>query len=271
VSSLTRPRDRRSLWPGGQWAAQAGTRSRRGPLRRHGGPGHSLSRTGLLWVLLVGLALLGSGWWGAVNAAAPLHHAGLIVRHGDGRLTYAYVSFLEEEITGIELLHRSEIEQVTIPFGGLGEGVCSLEREGCPVGPCRRTLCQEGGSDSPYWQYFRQDTTGTWRWLTLGASATTVHDGDIDGWSWTGRDPGLPARSLLEIASLVGAADVASSDGDIPPPYRRTIGPPGAERPPSRNDRSLGLAGAGATVLLLLAAALVVVLLRARALPRDPR
>jgi len=178
------------------------------------------------------------------------------------------VTFPEDEITGIELLHRSEIEQVTIPFGGLGEGVCSLEREGCPVGPCRRTLCQEGGDDAPYWQYFRQDTPGTWRWLTLGASGTKVRDGDIDGWSWTGRDPGLPARSLTEIASLVGASDVAPSDGGVPAPLRRSIAPPGTKLTGERAVRSVAVVGAGVMVLALLAVSLLVVVRRARALPR---
>lgn len=226
-------------------------------------------RASLLWVVLVAFALLGAGWWGSADAATTLHHAGLIVRHGDGRLTYVYVSFPEEEITGIELLHRSGIEQVTIPFGGLGEGVCSLEREGCPVGPCRRTVCREGGDDAPYWQYFRQDRSGTWRWLTLGASATKVHDGDLDGWSWTGRDPGLPAISLSQVASLVGAENMAPSDERISAPRKRTIEAPGAERAANRSDRSIVVTAVGVGVLVLLTASLLVVVRRARALPRE--
>jgi len=269
VSSLTRlPSGRRFPAPG-QRAALAPQRTARGPGVRRRGFGTLPFRASLPWVLLVGLALLGSGWWGSAEAAATLHHAGLVVRHGDGRLTYGYVSFPEEEITGIELLHRSEIEQVTIPFGGLGEGVCSLEQEGCPVGPCRRRLCQDGGDDAPYWQYFRQDRSGTWRWLTLGASATKVHDGDLDGWSWTGHDPGLPAISLSQVASLVGAPEMASSDERIPAPRRRTIEAAGAERATNRSDRSLVVTAVGVAVLVLLTASLLVVVQRARALPRD--
>lgn len=134
-----------------------------------------------------------------------LNHAGLVVRDGEGRLTYAYVGFAEETIDGIELLRRSTIPLVTVPFGGLGEGVCSLAGEGCPAGECRRRVCQGPAPDDPYWRYFRQEAPGVWGALALGGSATEVRDGDVDGWSWTGGDPGLPAATLADVARVVGA------------------------------------------------------------------
>jgi hypothetical protein len=69
---------------------------------------------------------------------------------------------------------------------------------------CRVRLCQTGDPDSPFWQFFRQDETGAWVEQPLGASASKVHDGDVDGWSWTGGDPGLATASVASIAGVLG-------------------------------------------------------------------
>lgn len=156
----------------------------------------ALGALALLALLLVRLPLPAAG--------ADLNHAGLVVRNGDGRLTYAYVAFPEPQIDGMELLKRSSIPLVSVGFGGLGEGVCELQGEGCPLAECRRTMCMTGSAD-PYWRYFRQTAPGEWRAMALGPSATTVHDGDIDGWSWTQDAADLPNLTLPELAHLAGA------------------------------------------------------------------
>jgi hypothetical protein len=180
------------------------------------------------------------------------------VRHGDGRITYAYVAFEEDEISGIELLRRSGIEQVTIPFGGLGEGVCSLEGEGCPASECRRRVCQGSGRDDPYWRYFRQQTPGDWQPLILGASATEVRDGDVDGWSWTADAPDLPAVTIADVARLAGAETGEAGGGGVPPPAVRTVYPPGVEPPAEPSGQGpLVYAAAGGLLALLGAGALV--------------
>ena len=97
-----------------------------------------------LWVLISLAALLA----GVLLAPRPtladdgIHHAGLVVRDAEGRITYAWVPFTEEEINGIELLRRSGIPVVTVGFGVLGEGVCSIAWQGCGVAECRRNVCQ---------------------------------------------------------------------------------------------------------------------------------
>ena len=75
-------------------------------------------------------------------ASEGLNVAGLVVDYGDGRVSYAWVPFPEDEISGLELLKRSGLEVVTVGFGGLGEGVCQIETTGCPVSECRARLCQ---------------------------------------------------------------------------------------------------------------------------------
>ena len=201
------------------------------------------------WLIALVAALGGT----SASAHDGLHHAGVVVRHGDGRLTYAYVAFPEESISGIELLRRTGIPLVTTSFGGLGEGVCSLEGEGCSAGECRRRVCQGPRPDDPYWQYFRQEAPGQWRWLVLGASATKVHDGDVDGWSWTGGDPLLPAVTLADVTRLAGAdANATAVVGVAPPASVRTVYPPGVE--PAAPEPSQGwpvYAGAAGIVVAI--------------------
>jgi len=167
---------------------------------------------------LAGLYLLGAIWVapGAEAAQVPVHAAGLVIDYGDGRVSYAWVPFPEESITGIELLKRSGLSLVSVPFGGLGEGICSIEGTGCDVGECRSRLCQSGDRESPFWQYVRQDEPGRWKTIALGASQSTVRDGDIDGWAWIGTSPTLPAISMPDIAKRVGLSS-AQLQGDAVP------------------------------------------------------
>ena len=199
-----------------------------------------------LWVLISLAALLA----GVMLSPRPtladeeLHHAGLVVRDAEGRMTYAWVPFAEEEIDGIDLLRRSSIPVVTVGFGALGDGVCSIAGQGCGVAECRRTVCQGSAADAPYWQYFQQDPSdpAIWTWQPLGASNSTVEDGDIFGWSWTADDPALPALPPSEIANLAGARDGAGGE-----PTFRTVLPEGVTavmNAPSPDARTTAAAAA---------------------------
>lgn len=145
------------------------------------------------------------------DGGVPLHQAGLVVRHGDGTMTYAVVAFPEDHISGIELLQRSGIEFLAVPFGGLGEGVCQIEREGCEVTECRRTVCQATRS-SPYWQYLDQTADHAWRPAPLGASGSRVGDGDVLAWAWSAAVPQMPSLDLADVGGRAGldAADLTS-------------------------------------------------------------
>lgn len=202
-----------------------------------------------LWLLAL-LALLPAT---SMGAQSDQHHAGVVVRYPDGQLTYAYVTFAEEEISGIELLRRTKLPLVTVGFGGLGEGVCSLSGKGCPAAECRKRVCQGPRPDDPFWQYFRLDPPRGWTPFLRGASAATVVDGDVDGWSWTGGEPNLPATSLDEIARLVGAGPNRSGDADEPV-LVRTIVPEGIV-PSSPAPRQGWQIYAGALTLLTLSGA----------------
>ncbi|MFT4037735.1 MAG: energy-coupling factor transporter transmembrane component T [Thermomicrobiales bacterium] len=178
------------------------------------------------------------------QAAEGWRHAGVIVRDGDGRLTYAWVPFQEEEIDGITLLKRSGIPVVTVGFGALGEGVCAIGGAGCGVSECRRTVCQASGANAPYWQFFAQDPAdpAQWRWLALGGSATRVHDGDVFGWSWTSDAPQLPAVTAAQAAQLAGAGDGAGTTATFRTWYPEGVGPVQTTPPPDLSEFAAALA-----------------------------
>ncbi len=215
-----------------------------------------------LWVLISLAALLA----GILLAPTPtladeLHHAGLVVRDAEDRLTYAWVPFAEEEIDGIDLLRRSGIPIVTVGFGALGDGVCSIAGLGCGVAECRRNVCQGSAADAPYWQYFQQDPgdPAVWTWQPLGASSSTVEDGDVFGWSWTAGDPALPALPPAEIASRAGAVDRAVTE-----PVFRTVLPDGVaimvSAPPPDGPTTV----AAVVILVVIAGSALVLAVRRR-------
>ncbi len=136
------------------------------------------------------------------------HRAGLVVRHGDGRVVTACVSFSEPTITGEELLTRSGLSLATAPFG-LGAAVCALDGEGCqPPGQGCFCHCQNLGEKCTYWVYSHLGDSGRWQVATSGAGDYTVRDGAVDGWTWGG-DVALPALTFADVCSAPATATVA--------------------------------------------------------------
>lgn len=146
--------------------------------------------------------------WASSAAASQTSQSALVIDYGNGTMTYAVVPFSEATISGFELLQQSGLSLVSIPFGGLGEGICSIESHGCGVGECRR-LCQTSDPESPFWHYYVLHD-GVWELQPRGASGTEVRSGEIHGWSWTGAEPGLPFVTFDEIVTR--AAFSASAD-----------------------------------------------------------
>ncbi|MFL5760104.1 MAG: hypothetical protein ACJ789_10215 [Thermomicrobiales bacterium] len=220
--------------------------------------------------ICLAIALLVALFVGRPAAGQELHHAGLIVRHGDGRITYAYIAFPEETINGIELLKRSGIPLVTVSFGGLGEGVCSLDSEGCPASDCRQRVCQGPSDASPYWRYFRQSTAGDWQALALGASSTNVHDGDIDGWSWTPDNANLPAVTMNDLRSVLGIAQTAAASSVQPTAFVKTVLPAGVSAE-SDDGQSLAVYFGAAVILAAICIVAAIVIGRGRLVGIPPK
>jgi hypothetical protein len=224
-----------------------------------------LKRAAIALTLLT-IVLLVASVTGRPVAGQELNHAGLVVRHGDGRITYAVVAFSEESISGIELIKRSGISVVTVSFGGLGEGVCSLESEGCPASECRQRVCQGPGGESPYWRYFRQAAPGNWQALALGASATKVRDGDIDGWSWTPEEANLPPVMMDDLLRTLGISSVNGTPQIESTAIHVTIYPEGASPPGEDDGQSAEVYVAAGVIVALIGLIGVVVARRGRML-----
>jgi hypothetical protein len=145
--------------------------------------------------------------------AGGLHHAALVIEHGSGRLITRCVSFLEDQITGLQLIQRAGVEYQTQQFGGLGSAVCQLDGEPQPV-PAN---CLGTGA---YWQYFHRTAAG-WVPSGGGASSATLRDGDADGWHYATGAGQLPAAvsfaSVCGPAPQVAATTTASHAAPAPP------------------------------------------------------
>ncbi|MBA3530360.1 MAG: hypothetical protein H0T73_00365 [Ardenticatenales bacterium] len=152
----------------------------------------------------------------SVRAQGP-NRAGLVIQYGDGQIETACVSFEEAEISGFELLQRSGLPMTY--DAQAGTLVCSIGNEGCffPTDGC---LCQcSGVGTCIYWSYHFLDEGRTWQYSQLGAAATKVRPGQVNGWRWG-----------------VGGANSAPPPGDItfericsapaPVPATATAAPP---------------------------------------------
>lgn len=136
------------------------------------------------------------------------NRAGLVVRHGDGRVVTACVSFSEPAISGEELLYRAGLDVSVQSFGGLGNAVCAINGEGCqpPGEPCF-CRCQTMGEACTYWVYAHLGEDGKWYTAGRGPSTTMLHNGDVDGWFW-GSEAALPALSFADICAAPATATV---------------------------------------------------------------
>lgn len=193
-----------------------------------GGPGaRAIGWQGLILLLLVVLTSwqVQGGSAQTLETGDGVHVAGLVIDYGDGHRSYAVVPFTEPSVSGIELLRRSGLTLVSVPFGGLGEGVCSIESTGCDVATCRRRLCQSADRESPFWQYLRQGDDGSWAPAALGATQARVEDGDVDAWVWSGAPPSLPLTDIESLRERLSVpSDWPSGGTGVSEPIVRTHG-----------------------------------------------
>lgn len=151
----------------------------------------------------------------AATPAAHLNGAGLVIKHGDGSVLYFYVQFSEPEITGEQLLERAGVQVDITPYAGIGTGVCMIDHEGCPSTNC---FCKSFAVPSVFWRYHSLNADGKWVFRASGPTQRSVHDGDVDGWSWSSEDGDLPATSIDAIAKLNGITRSPTSSTQIATP-----------------------------------------------------
>jgi hypothetical protein len=149
------------------------------------------------------LALLG---WTHTARASTLHHAALVVEHSSGRLLTRCVAFVEDQITGFQLVQRSGLEYQAQSFGSMGSAICQLDYEPQDV----PSSCFGSGA---YWQYFHRTPSG-WAQSSVGASSWALHDGDMDGWryaSGAGQTPTAVAFNAVCAPAATSASATAAA------------------------------------------------------------
>ncbi len=174
---------------------------------------HSISR--LLGVRVVAVTLISIlvvvTAAGSAASATTLNAAGLVIKHGDGSVLYYYVQFSESEITGTQLLERAGVSIDITPYAGMGEAICRIDGEGCPSTNC---FCKSYTNPAIYWRYHRLTSDGSWVTVPSGPDQRKVHNGDVDGWSWSAQDNDLPSVTLSQIAKINGVTGTTTT----PPP-----------------------------------------------------
>jgi hypothetical protein len=165
--------------------------------------GARTARTALV-ALTIGLASLVVG--GASCTPPPVPHRAAVIVETGTAVHRVVITFSETSITGIEALRRAGANPATYATGA-GAAVCSMYGVGRPAGP----NCLVGpAGDSRYWAYFRAPAgTSSFTYSRVGAGASQVHDGDVEGWKWgTGAAP-----TFVSLASLTKSTTSRPSVG----------------------------------------------------------
>ena len=196
------------------------------------------------------------------------NQAGLVIRHGDGRVTTACVGFSEPSISGLELLRRSGVPMVA-QGSGIGAAVCKIDGEGCEY-PTEDCFCRRDGAQSIYWAYSKLKN-GEWMYSPLGASNTTVLPGDVEGWAWgsgnsgTGAQP--PVQTFDQVCAVPGQhPGVSTQPSAVSRQPEASIQPSANSQQPTttdneqlttNNNQALNYLAFGAIALALLASIVI--------------
>jgi hypothetical protein len=153
---------------------------------------------------------------GTAIAAQPVHHAGVVVQHGDlGTLTDC-VAFTGHQIDGIELLKLSRFDFRSARFPE-GTGVCWLDGEGCRTSNSSECFCTPAFGTTASWSYWvqeRHDEPMIHHGETY-PSERVIKDGSVD--YWTFGPHGTPPGSIHSINDIC-RSQVHLQNGDTSAP-----------------------------------------------------
>lgn len=133
---------------------------------------------------------------GAARPAATATSRAAVIIDTGSRVVRTVITF-DGSISGAEALRRAGADPVFTVYAGEGAAVCSLLGVGHGPGDCFGVAAGDGR----YWGYFRAGAgSSSFRYWGAGASSTTVHDGDVEGWSYGARPSAPPFTSVAELA-----------------------------------------------------------------------
>jgi hypothetical protein len=158
--------------------------------------------------------------------AAEGPHAALVVDTGTGGSAYRFCVALDApEVSGTELIElASEQYGLSYRLGYGGNAVCELAGVGSETDDCFDRY-------PDFWGYWHGDESGDWTWASSGPASTSVHDGDIEGWSWgRGNDAAShPPPPTVTFKAVCGYA---------PAPPDRDVGDGGSKPDPDDKEEA---------------------------------
>jgi hypothetical protein len=178
------------------------------------------------------LALSGAVLWHA-PAHAATHRVALVIQHSAAwpgpRVLWKCVEFAQEAISGLALLELAGFNSGQPPqvydWGGGADTVCQLDHQPTPV-PDR---CF-GPTSGPNWSDWHATPSG-WVARSTGVNGYTIHDGDIEGWTYTsafGTPP--PSTRFAQVCAAPAPTVAATHVASVPAAVRAA---PTATAPPS--------------------------------------
>jgi hypothetical protein len=195
------------------------------------------------------LALCGAGLWHA-PAHAATHRVALVIQHGAAwpgpRLLWKCVEFAQETIGGLALLELAGVNSGQPPqvydWGGGADTVCQIDHQPTPV-PDR---CF-GPTSGPNWSDWLGTPSG-WSARSTGVNGYTLHDGEIEGWTYTsafGAPP--PPTRFSQVCAAPAPTVVTTHPASAPAPV---LGAPTAttSTPATSTVEPTGAATAAPTV-----------------------
>jgi hypothetical protein len=162
--------------------------------------------------------------------------------------TATCVQFPGPSLSGLDALRATGASVEVASFGSKGGAVCSIQGVGCPVSGC--LTCQAPA----YWNYFRASPgAGTFTRSGLGASSTTVNDGDVEAWVWGAGVAGGQVPTVDDVCGIRHAPPAPPTPAPAPAPVPASPGPSGGGASGAPTDPGGGGAasGAGATTTTL--------------------
>jgi hypothetical protein len=145
----------------------------------------------------------------ATGPAAGGSRAVVVIDDGVQR-TATCVQFAGASVSGLDALRATGASVDVAAFGSKGGAVCSIQGIGCPVSGC--LTCQAPA----YWNYFRASPgAGSFTRSGLGASSTTVYDGDVEAWVW---GAGVAGGQVPTVDSVCGVRPAPPAPAPVPAP-----------------------------------------------------
>jgi hypothetical protein len=178
------------------------------------------------------LALCGAALWHA-PAQAATHRVALVIQHGatwpGPRVLWKCVEFAQETIGGLALLELAGVNSGQPPqvydWGGGADTVCQIDRQ--PTSVPDRCF---GPTSGPNWSDWSGTSSG-WVARSTGVNGYTLHDGDIEGWTYSsafGAAP--PATRFAQVCSAptptLGATHAKSAATPVRGVATATAAPP---------------------------------------------